>query len=250
MTPAELGNVLLVPGHPEVTEAIIGPTVMEPPPPPNSTVDTRLKLYLKAKPSDYKGFCERIVATTYMKPAVLSESGISPASRPDTLSTELTYRWVGTEPPSACDAPRAFYFSPPSEHVASALTAIRLLATAQRLARAGRRLPYVLSIEDREGPIMLAFERAHPGIPRLPDLKVITDAREALAMLPIDVITWVNSSNTYYFNVLTPADLSEHGKHRPEGIAMFMGSDWTIGVVLDGQRITHIRMLRAFPPPF
>jgi hypothetical protein len=208
LTPQALGDALLAPGHPPVTEAGVGPQGMEPPP-PGAAVSTRVKLFLQPAPSEQPGFCQRTVATLYLEP------GDAPKGmRPGHLATEIAYRWSGeAHAGSACSAAQYAFFIPRPGEERLALGAVRLLASASEAARQKRRIGYPLSLEDKEGPEMLAYERANPKEPTIPGWRIMTDAREALATLPIDAVTYAGPSSTAIPDILRPADLAR-GKNR------------------------------------
>lgn len=59
LTPAELGDALLAPGHLPVTDDTVGPQGMEPSPPPGGSAATRVKLFLQpvlGEPSPWSAY--------------------------------------------------------------------------------------------------------------------------------------------------------------------------------------------------
>lgn len=251
LTPATLGETLLLPGHPPVIEATIGPEGMEPPTPPGRPTVTRIKLYLEAARGEQRGFCQRVVAAIFLKPVSQSPTGTLPASGPDTISTQIAYRWVGTGPNApACEAPKDSFFIPRPGEEQQAMTTVRLLASAQQDAKQRHSLPFALSVEDKEGSEMAAFYRENHKQPPKRGMKIITDARKALASLPIDAVTFAGPAMTASPDILFPSDLTDHQGRHLEAMTVFLGGDWTAGLVLDGGHIVRLRLLRQIPPPF
>ena len=249
LTPQALGDALLAPGHPPVTEAVVGPQGMEPPAPPDSPV--QVKLYLEPISSAQPGFCQRTIATVYLDPPGGMKDAQSPSDRPGSLATEIAYRWRDeTRKALVCSAPKFAFFIPRPGEQQQALEAVRLLASARRAARQGTRLSFPVSIKDREGPEMLAYERQHPHEPRIADLQVMTDAKKALASLPIDAVTFAGPSSTASPDVLHASDLAGAKRSSLRGMTIFLGGDWAVGLVIVEGRIVRMRLLRQIPPPF
>lgn len=249
LAPAALGDLLLGPGHPPVVEATIGPEGLEPPPPPGAPVATRIKLYLQPSHGLEPGFCERIVATIYLKPVDRLPDGNLPAAGPDKLSTETAYRWVGKQRDAACDAPRYAFFIPDAGEKEQALQAVRLLASASRAAQQSRRLTFEVSVEDKEGPEMAAFERDNPQLPAGTPMQTITDARQALAALPVDMVQYAGRRGMSA-GLFHDSDPVGRSGRTLQAMTLFLGGDWYAGLVIDGGRIKLIRLLRKIPAPF
>lgn len=245
-----LGDALLALGHPPITEVTIGPEGMEAPPAPNTPIVTRIKLYSKPIRSVTAGFCERIVASVFLAPADrLPDRSLqaTPASR---LSIQTAYRWVGRgNNDDVCVASKYNFFIPEPSVTASALEAANLLGLASLAAKQGRRLPYPVSVNDLEGPSMLAFERQHPELARNPELEVITDAKKALASLPVDAVSFAGPSASFYRNVLDPADNAVAAAGGGEEMTISLGQNWTVGIIVDDHRIKVMRILREIPAP-
>ncbi len=250
MTPQALGEALLVPSHLPVTEVTIGPEGMEPPTPPGRPTVTRVKLFLQPVRSEQQGFCERVIASVLLKPVFRSAEGKLPASGPDSVSTQTAYRWVGrTRDDASCGAPKLEFFVPQPGGAPQAFAVVRLLAQARQDARRGRHLTFPLSVEDREGPQMMAFDREHSEQPPTPRLTIITDARKALASLPLGEITFAGQSAAASPDILRVSDLIDDHGHGFQGMTVFL-DDWTVGLVIDDNRIVRMRMLRQIPAPF
>ncbi len=251
LSPQALGDLLLAPGHTPVTEKVVGPVGMEPPAPPGVRVSTRVKLYLRPSESKQPGFCQRTVAIIYLKPADRLQDGRLAESGPNSLSKEVAYRWVGEgSDASACEAPKHQFFIPQSGQVQHALDVVRLLALASQAAKKSRPLPFLLSVEDKLGPVMLAFQHEHPKLPPLPAMKIITDPRKALASLPISQVTFAGPASTASPNIILPSDLNDQKRGPLQAMTIFLGGDWVVGLVLSHSRIVRMRMLRHIPAPF
>lgn len=251
LTPSTLGDALLMRGHPPVTEAIVGPEGMEPPTPPGRPTVTRIRLFLEASRSQQPGFCERIVATVFLKPVDQLPDGTIPASGPDTISTQIAYRWVGTGGSAlACAAAKSSFFMPHLGDERQAMAVVRLLALAKEEAEARHKLPFPVSVVDREGPEMAAFDREHPTLPPAPKSEIMTDARKALASLPVDAVTYVGPAATATPDILLASDLADAKGRHLESMTVFLGGDWTAGIVLAQGEIVQLRLLREIPPPF
>ncbi len=251
LSPQALGDLLLGPGHTPVTEVVVGPEGMEPPLPPGKPVATRVKLYLQPSESKRSGFCQRTVATIYLKPVDRLQDGRLPGSGPNSLSTEVAYRWVGeVSDASACEAPKHQFFIPQPGQVQHALDVVRLLALASQAAKKSRPLPFLFSVEDKLGPKMLAYQHEHPGLPPLPAMKIFTDPRKALASLPISQVTFAGPASTAYPNIILPSDLNDEKRGPLQAMTIFLGGDWVVGLVLSHGRIVRMRMLRQVPAPF
>ncbi len=251
LPPQALGDALLAPGHLPVLEVVVGAQGMEPPPPPGGVVPTRVKLYLKPLLSEQSGFCQRTIATTYLQPVSRPENSSASGGRPINLTTEVAYRWIGEARGAlACNAPKYAFFIPSLEEKQSALEAVRLLAAASEAAKKGRPLGYSLSLVDKEGPEMLAFQREHPELTPVPGLRIINDAKKALASLPIGEATFAGPSETAFPNILKASDLKTTKSRVARGMTVFLGGDWIAGLVIVDGRIVRMRLQRAIPPPF
>lgn len=252
LSPRALGEVLLSGSDLPVVEATVGPQGLEPPPPPGPPSPMRVKLYFRPTPSAEPGFCQQLVATTFLKPFTSPVNGTASSWRAEGLSTELAYRWADGDTPTAnsCSAPRTDFFTPEPRDTRQILQVIRLLAWASTAAKARRPLPFPLTIEDRLGPEMLDYLQKHPELSPIPDMKVITDAREALAALPINAVTFAGPASRSYPNIIKESDLHTPGNHLTQAVTIFLGGEWTVGLVLDQARITRMRLLRATPAPF
>jgi len=248
LTPQALGDALLEPGHLPVLEVVVGPQGMEPPPPPGGAVPTQIKLYLQPALSGESGFCQRTVATTYLQPVSRSKN---PSGRPISLATEVAYQWIGEARGAlACSGSKYAFFIPSLEGRQRALEAVRLLAMASQTAERGGRVRFPLSLEDKEGPEMLAYQRDHPEQSPIPDWQIITDANKALATLPIGEVRFAGPSETAFSNVLHVSDFATIKNHLARGVTVFLGDDWTAGIVIVDGRIVKMRLQRAIPPPF
>lgn len=251
LSAAALGDALLAPRHPPVTEVTVGPEGMEPPTPPGMPDFTRIKLYLEPIRSGKTGFCERVIATVYLAPVNRLKDGHLPASPAARISTQTAYRWVG--PPQngvTCTASKYQFFTTKPEAEDQALEAVHLLGLASQDAKLGRRVSFPVSVKDREGPSMLAYERQHPEIPRDPELKIITNAKKALASLPVDAVSFSGLASTAYPDVLRPADRTNRIGTGQRAMTIFLGGDWAVGLIVSGGQIKLMRMVREIPAPF
>jgi hypothetical protein len=245
LAPSALADLLLAPGHPEVVEAVVGSENMQPPPPPGYGAVT---FYTRARPSPRPDFCERIVAYVDLK--ANAAGAAAPSFTADRMTWRTAYRWMGrSRGAHACEGPRSDFFSPEPSETDRALAVIRLLAAAGARAEDSRALPFEVSIDDREGPKMQAFARAN-GIAGARGLETITDARAALARLPIDKVLMVERPDRGRRDLLTASDLADIDSHRLQAETVFLGYDWTATLLLAGDRIVRLRLRREMPPPF
>ncbi len=251
LSAAALGDALLAPGHRPVSEVTVGPEGMDPPTPPGILESTRIKLYLEPIRSEKIGFCERAIATVYLAPVNRLKDGHLPASPAARISTQIAFRWVGLSRNGvACAASKYQFFTAKPEAEDEALEAVRLLGLASQDAKLSRRLSFPVSIEDREGSSMLAYERQHPEVPHIPELKIITDAKEALASLPVDAVSFSGLASTAYPTVLRPADQPNKMGPGQRAMTIFLGGDWAVGLIISNGQIKLMRIVRELPAPF
>ncbi|MCD2325309.1 hypothetical protein LQ953_14900 [Sphingomonas sp. IC-56] len=204
-----------------------------------------MKLYLEPKPSAMNGFCERTVATIYLNAVDLSSDGSIPASRPKTLSTERAYQWIGAgRSASRCKQSKNQYFIPQPGDDKRALEVVSLLASASEAASQGKSPPFPVSLEDRMGAEVLAFQRTHPEMlsPKT-KIEIITDEKRALASLPLDEISFVGAASTADPNIV-------HSVDPQQAITVFVGGVWVVGLELQRGRLNQMRLLRQIPAPF
>jgi hypothetical protein len=81
-------------------------------------------------------------------------------------------------------------------------------------------------------------------------LQIITDAKKALALLPIDTVTFAGPSSTASPDILHASDLTDTKNRSPQGTTVFLGGDWTVGLAIVDGRIVWMRLMREIPPPF
>lgn len=251
LSAAALGDALLAPGHPPVTEVTVGPVGMEPPTPPGMPHSTRIQLYLKPVGSEKTGFCERVIATVYLAPVNPLKDGHLPASSAARISTRTVYRWVG--PPQngvTCTASKYQFFYVKPEAEDQALEAVHLLGLASQDANLGRRISFPMSVEDRLGPRMLAYQRQHPEIASNPEPKIITNAKKALASLPIGAVSFSGLASTASPDVLRPSDRTNKIGTGRRAMTIFLGGDWVVGLIISGGQIKMMRIVREIPAPF
>lgn len=251
LSAAALGDALLAPGHPPVTEVTVGPVGMEPPTPPGMPHSTRIELYLKPVRSGKTGFCERVIASVYLAPVSRLNDGHLPASPAARISVRTAYRWVGTPQNGViCTASKHQFFWAKPETKNQALEAVHLLGLASQDAKLGRRISFPVSVEDRLGPRMLAYERQHPEIARDPELKIITNAKKALASLPVGAVSFSGLASTAYPDVLRPSDRTDNIGTKQRAMTIFLGDVWSVGLIISGGQIKLMRLVREIPAPF
>lgn len=247
LEPAAIGDALLAPGHDQVVEAVVGPEGMEPPIPPGPTVVTRIKLFFRPRHSTgYPDFCEQREVWLQLRPAARSGDAIVPAM-PDRIELQRAkFRWVGRGGGS-CDAPRRAFFAVQYDETAG-LAAVRRLAGLRQLARLPGVLPFELTIDDQEGRAEIQLAREHPDLVPSPP-REMTDARAALATLPLDDITASQRANDWA-DGLAPVDVAAIKVGTRHGWSVTLQPDWVVALVSDGGRLTAVRIVRRPPPPF
>ena len=252
LRPSALADALLAPGHPPVVEVVVGPEGQMPPP-PGMASGTPIRLFSAAGPSSHAGFCEKTVANVSLAAVMPQDRDRLPA-RPEALSITRLYRWEGKPGRrSTCEGRHYAFFSPDPDKVERLLAVVRLLAEAQRSARAGRALRFAVSVTDEKALANRDFAGRNTDPTTQPtgdDMTPITDGRAALTMVPLPYISWIGAGKSAGGNPLTRADLVGAGGRRLEAVGLFAGGDWTVGIALDGDRIVAIRMRRAIPAPF
>lgn len=252
LSPKALGEALLADADSQVVEATVGPQGMEPPLPPGEPVRTRIKLYLQPTPAAEPGFCQQLVATIILKPVKPMQDGTASSWRREDIFTDVAYRWVGGSPQDAltCSAPRTRFFTPEPREAKQTLQVVRLVASASAAARDGRSPRFPVSVEDQLGPEMLNYQQKHPELSPIRGLRIIRDPREALAALPVDTISFAGPASRAYPGILQASDLKTSDKRPVEPMTLFMGGQWTVGLVLYEGQITRMRLRRAIPAPF
>ena len=249
LSPEAVGNLLLAPGHPPVTDVRIGPEFMVPYP-PGVKIPTRFELHLKPFKSREPGFCERTIAIVHLASVDQLPDRSVPSSRPDTIETRTGYQWAGRakESVKGCGEPKRPFLVPKPEERADALRLIRILASAQARARRVKRQPYLMSVEDSVGPGMREYQREHPEDEQF-DWEVFTDPHKALLAVPLDAVSYAGPSSAFSPNILTEDDRGRMSLDMRTA-SVFAGGEWTIGMILRGDEIILMRMQRAIPPPF
>lgn len=241
-SPSALADALLAPGHPRVTETVVGPEFNGPPPPPGAPSTTEIRLYFAATRTGPLSFCEKKVALVTLAPVFGSLVSLPPA-RPRTLALSSTYRWRA--PGRSCEGDYRSFFSVVPKLGSSSFGVVRALAELRR--RRGAGVP--VSIDDRYARDIGEYWREHPDKDNPPPVP-ITDGRKALAAFPIDAISGVYPAGYSPTDPLTPADLRTPSGRALEGVSLFAGGEWNAGLVLDGGRIVRVRLERAIQPPF
>lgn len=249
LSPDALAERLLAPGHPPAMQVVVGPQGMEPPTPPNSPERTRIRLFLRPVPlAGSDDFCERTIVTLFLKPAWRSTDGTIPATTAENLSTAQAYRWAGDGRAHGCDGSRWHYFQPRPGELAETLDIVRRLARARDRAASHRRLGFAVTLDDPQGREFRALELSDPSMPGPPTV-VLTDARAALADMPIGEVGYVGPVDG--IGGIPPMDLTnrEHGRGAATA-ALFIGNDWNVGIAWRGDRITRVELIHHYPPPF
>jgi hypothetical protein len=97
---------------------------------------------------------------------------------------------------------------------------------------------------------MLAYERQHPEIGRDPELKIITNAKKALASLPVGAVSFSGLASTAYPDVLRPSDRTDNIGTKQRAMTIFLGDVWSVGLIISGGQIKLMRLVREIPAPF
>jgi hypothetical protein len=218
---------------------------MQPPPPPG---EGSVRLYTRAHPSDRPGFCERIVIEVHLKANASTVGGRGAEFTPDRIALRIAYWWAGAA--RACEAPRSEFFSPDPSGTDRALAMVRRLAWAKAQAEKPGALPFQVFVDDREATQLQAYARAHPEFGPYRGLDAVTDGKAALRRLPLGRVDGVFRADRASPNPLTASDLAEIAHRRLQADSVFLGSDWTATLLLDGDRIVRVRLRREMPPPF
>ena len=250
MTPAELGDALLAPNHPPIVEASVGPIGMMAPPPPESPIESEIRLYTASQLSNEPDFCEKVQATVTLAPVTRINGTLPPAQAVRLVKTKL-YRWAakGTKP-STCEGKHYDFFETRANTAKLSFKVIRLLAALQEKRGSGA----TLSINDEYARSNRAYLSKHPlysdNFPKLSTIQ-ITNGRIALIQFPITSISSINEySGSWPSNILTTNDLIQRGGPKLKALSLFAGGLWSAGVVLSDNKITTVRYVREIPPPF
>jgi hypothetical protein len=250
MTPAELGDALLAPNHPPIVEASVGPIGMMPPPPPESPIQSEIRLYTAAQPSSEKGFCEKIQATVLLDPVTRINGTLPPARAVRLVKTKL-YRWAAKGPkPSICEGKHYDFFETGANTATLSFKVIRLLAALQEKRGGG----VTLSIDDEYARSNRAYLSRRPSDrDKFPKASItqITNGRAALAQFPIPSISSINEySESWPSDLLRQKDITNVDGTKIEAVSLFAGGLWSVGIVLSNDKITVARFVREIPPPF
>lgn len=252
MTPAQLADAVLAPGHPVVVAAEVGQHAPMPPPPPGRPYRMPITLVMAGEVSPEAGFCERLVAHVLLAPAIRDET-MAPLPPPVSLTTERRYSWrADVRDTSECATVRKPYFSVRDTDASRSFALIRQLARLQKRARACRSLPLRISIDDQSAEMTRAFARINtdPDLrPSEADMTAITSGRVALAKLPLDAIAHIDPDSPSHHGLIEPADRVD-SRGAPRTLAsLFAGGEWSVDMALESGRIVVLRILRRIPPP-
>ncbi|WP_445190940.1 hypothetical protein ACT009_09990 [Sphingomonas sp. Tas61C01] len=252
MTPAELSDALLAPGHPLIVDARVGLQGMVPPPPPGQPFQSPIELTVAGSDSSQSGFCERTIVKILLAP-VIYVGHEAPAAAPVKLDTTQTYSWMYNSGERAgCRAPHKQYFSIEQDERRT-FDLIRSLAAIQARARSGKHIDVVASIDDLEARQWREWAKTNDyfrGRVRAGKLPEITSAKAALAQFPLGDISYVAEGQRSWRNLLSETDLvATNGKKR-EVVTLFAGGSWSAEMALEHGTIKVIRISREIPPPF
>ena len=253
MTPAQLGDALLAPGHPVVVAAEVGQRAPMPPPPPGAFYQMPITLVMAGKVSEEAGFCERLVAHVLLAPSIFREI-TAPLSPPVSVTMERTYSWrANAKDATECASVRKPYFSVSEMDAPRSFALIRQLVSLQARARSHRALRLRVSIDDQSVEMTREFARRNkdPDLqPSKEELTAITSGRVALAKLPLDAIAYIHPRSLSYHDLIERAErLDSRGAPR-ELASLFAGGEWTVDMALENGRIVVMRVLRRVPAPF
>lgn len=250
MTPAELGDALLAPNHPPIVEASVGPIGMMPPPPPESPIQSEIRLYTAAQPSSEKGFCEKIQATILLNPVTRINGTLPPAQAAQVTKTKL-YRWAANGTTStSCEGKHYEFFEAQPDNAQRSFEVIRLLVALQQKHGSGA----TLSIDDEYARSNRAYLSRRPSdranFPKEATTSIM-NGRAALAQFPITSISRIDTySESWPSDLLNRRDLTEVNGTKPEAVRLFAGGLWSAGMVLSSDKILIARFVREIPPPF
>jgi len=253
MTPAQLADAVLAPGHPVVVAAEVGRHAPMPPPPPGASYQMPVTLVMAGDVSTAAGFCERSVAHVLLAPSIFR--GIAaPLSPPLSLTIERTYSWrADARDRGECATVRKPYFSVSETDASPSFALIRQLATLQARARSHRSLPVRISIDDQSARMAQDFARINtdPDLrPSKEEMTVITSGRVALAKLPLDAIAYIHPNSLSYQGLVEPAERRD-SRGTPRALATLLaGGEWTVDMALENGRIVVMRIMRRVPAPF
>jgi hypothetical protein len=248
LTPEALADVLLVPGHPPVDEAIIGREGMYPPPPPGTLEATEVRFFTTPVPSSKSGFCERTEALVTLAPVMRQNRELPPAGAM-TVSLTPMYRWADKAKGAlSCKAPRGDFFKLDPKLGDRTFTVIRAL----QALKSGSAKNVQISIDDRGAREMRDFVKRNSYLPSLSKSTItpITSAREALRMFPITRVASIRLYVRVWDNgPLHEDDLKARSNHPIDAVQLIAGEQWNTGVVLQGGQIVTVRFVKAIPPP-
>lgn len=249
MSPADLGDALLMAGHSPIVDSVVGPEGMLPPPPPELPEESRITLFSAAIPAQQPGFCEKTMAVVKLEP-VLRSRGKLPPSRPKSVLLTNLYRMaVHKNGESQCEA-KSYEFFELDEKLADRTFAILRLLNSLRM-NGDRKV--IVSIDDQEARGMRDYVRKNPsqakGIKK-EYTTPITNGRVAIENFPISSISYIRNYVKAWDDTLSASDLKDKKGHDLEAISLFAGGTWNAGIVLDGGRIEKVRFKKAIPPPF
>lgn len=249
--PTQMANAWLVAGHPSVERATIGPQGMSAPLPPGPAVETGATVLFVPAPASDTHFCQRIVADLTMSPISRDVTSRQALYRPTAIKTDTQYRWAGGAASAAsCAKSGATFFKIDPNLGNQQFGIISAVAAAGARSRGGRRPSFPVTVDDREGREMLAFEAGTPNASRRPGgWTVYTDGTKALAAVPFTAAFAVYPTSSTYADPFTKAEISNANAQKLTAWTI-RASDWTVGVLVEDGRIKVMRLIRAVPPPF
>ena len=246
-----LADALLGEGHADVESATVGPQGMDAPLPPGPAVDTVADMRFVPTPAPTAGFCRRVVATLTMSPVSKGVTSREALYQPTSVKTRTEYRWAGRSADAkGCATPRATFFAAADDGLEQQLDVVRLVARASERARRGGRPSFAVTVDDRMGPEMIAFEAGHPDAThRATQWRVYTDGAKALAAVPASDVFAAYPTWAYYADPFTEAEVTR-AKRADIALWTIRASVWTVGLQTKDGRIVAVRLVRATPAPF
>ncbi len=249
MSPEQLAEALLKPGHPAIDAAMVNRMVLLPPPPPGAPHINVIRLYATAKPSPEAGFCERKVAAVYLNPVVPIDRLIPPAAA-NHVEVETVYQWRGSKQ-DKCSGGIESYFDPTYSLVnEQAFEVIRMFHNLQeQLIEYGSSVTEISVIDTAAGEWRRSAKDNGDHDMKNDDLTTLTDPKKAVVLFPLKQVGWVADGTRAAGSLLTPGDMELIAGGAGRAFYLSAGV-WSASLITKNSNILVARISRAIPAPF